>query len=72
MRRENCSGGMQYLVYQKMTPAHCFLLALEAIKWPFEIYQSMEKYIYFQTWLFGVTGKAGNGKQDRNGNGNGK
>ena len=54
-----------------MTPARCFLLVLEVIKWPSEIHQSMEKYIYFQTWLFGVTGKAGNGKRDRNGNGNG-
>ena len=33
-----------------MTPAHCFLLALEALKWPFEKFS--EKCIYFQTLLF--------------------
>ena len=36
----------------KMTPAHCFLLALEALKWPSEKHQSSEKCIYFQTSLF--------------------
>ena len=32
-------------------PVHCFLLALEAIKWPSEKHQSSEKCIYFQTPL---------------------
>ena len=36
----------------KMVPARCFLLVLEAIKWPSEIHQSLEKCIYFQTRLF--------------------
>ena len=35
----------------RMTPARCFLLALEAMKWPSEIYQSSEKCMYFQTRL---------------------
>ena len=34
-----------------MTPAHCFLLALEAIKWPSEKHQYSEKCMYFQTLL---------------------
>ena len=34
-----------------MTPAHCFLLALEAIKWPSEKHPYSEKCIYFQTLL---------------------
>ena len=36
----------------KMTPAHCFLLALEAIEWPSEKHQYSEKCMYFQTLLF--------------------
>ena len=35
-----------------MTPACCFLMVLEAIKWPSETHQSSEKCIYFQTRLF--------------------
>ena len=50
---QDCSGGT-YAVpgVPKMMPAHCFPLALEAIKWPSEIHQSSEKCIYFQTRLF--------------------
>ena len=33
----------------RITPAHCFLLALEAMKWPSEIHQCSEKCMYFQT-----------------------
>ena len=40
-----------HMVY-KMTLVHCFLLALEALKWPSEKHQSSEKCIYFQTLLF--------------------
>ena len=36
----------------RMTPARCFMLALEAMKWPSEIHQFSEKCMYFQTRLF--------------------
>ena len=36
----------------RMTLARCFLLALEAMKWPSEMHQSSEKCMYFQTQLF--------------------
>ena len=43
----------------KMMPACCFLLALEAMKWPSKIHQSSEKCIYFQTRLFVPSLKVG-------------
>ena len=35
-----------------MMPARCFLLALEATKWPSKLRQYSEKCIYFKTQLF--------------------
>ena len=56
MRRENSVNIRRYHKtvpgVPKMTPAHCFLLALEAIKWPSEKHQYSEKCIYFETLLF--------------------
>ena len=37
----------------RMMPARCFLLVLEAIKWPSEIHQCSEKCVcIYQTRLF--------------------